>query len=480
MTAQRLRIGYVGVAFTTYYADEHNQFGRAIDGLRLLADELDFDLVAIDHGIPDLESAREVAAHLKGENLDFLLLQTAAVASGELLEPLAGIAPRLGIWGTPEPASSGPIQLHSLVAVNHYASIIRRYLSDRDIPYKWFFGHIEDPDLDRRLRVTIGALKGMKAMSTARIGWIGGNSPGFFNMQFNEDSLSERFGTTIGTHAISEIVERAKMVSDQDRSVVVRSAREMAVEVTAPDLGMDRNAQIYLALKQLIAEEGYDALAVQCWPSFQEDFNVAPCMAYSMLGSEDGFAVSCEGDVPGAVSMLLMNSMSSNFGSSTLLDLTALDTNKTAALLWHCGVTPRHFAGYNPVRWVDHVTLGRKSDSRYGVSGDLMIAAQPTTVAYAGDDFSEMFIATANVIDGDSPGYDGTRGWFSEFRLNDEPIELIDLVNTVIVRGHEHHYAVAQGNLMSELTEVAAWLGMRTVDPVPMKDHLQIEGVNVK
>ena len=252
----------------------------------------------------------------------------------------------------------------------------------------------------------------------------------------------------------------------------------MASEVTAPQLGMDRNAQIYLALKQLIDSEGYDALAVQCWPSFQDDFNVAPCMAYSMLGSEDGFAVSCEGDVPGAVSMLLMNSMSPHHGSATLLDLTALDSAHEAALMWHCGVTPRHFAREGEIRWVDHVTLGRKSDTRYGVSGDLVIEPQKTTIAYAGDDFSEMFVAGANVVDTDNPGFTGTRGWFSEFRLNGEPIALMDLVNTVIVRGHEHHYAVAQGDLVSELMEVAAWLGMRTTQPVPLRDHLQIEGVN--
>ena len=30
---RRLKVAYVGVAFGTYYADEHNQYGRAIGGL---------------------------------------------------------------------------------------------------------------------------------------------------------------------------------------------------------------------------------------------------------------------------------------------------------------------------------------------------------------------------------------------------------------------------------------------------------------
>ena len=475
---RRLKVAYVGVAFGTYYADEHNQYGRAIGGLQRLADEMDFDLVAIDSGVPDMETALEVAARLSAERVDFLMLQTAACASGELLEPLAEVAPRLGIWATPEPVLEGSIQLHSLVSANHYASIIRRYLRDRKIPYKWFFGHIDEPDTERRLRVTIRALQGIKTMASARIGWIGGISPGFYNMQFDEDSLQSRFGATIGTHSITDVVDIARAIDPHSAGSVVRAATDLATEVTASELGMDRNARVYLALGELIRREGYDALAVQCWPTFQEEYHMAPCMSYSLLGSEDGFAVSCEGDVPGAVTMLLMNAMSPTFGSSTLLDLTALDQSSDAALFWHCGVTPRHFGGDNGIRWVEHVTLGRKTDVSYGVSGDLMFAPQKTTIAYTGDEFTEMFIATADVVDTGKAGFHGTRGWFTNFRLNGEPIELDDLVNTAVVQGHEHHYAVAQGDLSSELAEVAAWLGMRTTRPVPLRDYLQIDGLN--
>ena len=477
-SGRRVKIGYVGVAFGSYYADEHDQYGRAIRGLQALADQMDFDLVAVDSGVPDMETAQQVAARLSEERIDFLLLQTAACASGELLEPLAEIAPRMGIWATPEPVLEGSIQLHSLVSASHYASIIRRYLTDRNIAYKWFYGHIDEPDVDRRLRITIRALQGIKAMASARIGWIGGISPGFYNMNFEEDRLQERFGVTIGRHSISEIVELARAIHPDSADSMVQTATDLATEVTAKPLGMDRNARVYLALGQLIQSEGYDALAVQCWPTFQEEYHMAPCMAYSLLGSEDGFAVSCEGDVPGAVTMLLMNSMSPVHGSSTLLDLTALDTASDAALFWHCGVTPRHFGGDNGIRWVEHVTLGRKSDVSYGVSGDLRFAPQQTTIAYAGDDFSEMFIATAEVIETGNAGFEGTRGWFSKFRLNGEPIELNDLVNTAVVQGHEHHFAVAQGDLSSELAEVAAWLGMRTTRAVPMQDYLQIDGLN--
>jgi len=76
-------------------------------------------------------------------------------------------------------------------------------------------------------------------------------------------------------------------------------------------------------------------------------------------------------------------------------------------------------------------------------------------------------------------GFDGTRGWFSNFSLNKEPVNLWDLINTLTVRGHEHHFAVGQGDVTSELMEFAAWKHMRLIERIPYVDYLQIEGVNV-
>ena len=148
-------------------------------------------------------------------------------------------------------------------------------------------------------------------------------------------------------------------------------------------------------------------------------------------------------------------------------------------LMWHCGVTPRHWANKEGVAWVDHTTLGRKSPTVYGVAGDLVFAPQETTLTYIGDDVTRLLVLSARVVERETKGFDGTRGWFSEFALNGEPISMPDLVNTLIVRGHEHHYAVGQGNVSSELLETAAWLKLQTVDRVPARDYLQVEGINV-
>ena len=480
MAKLKLRVGYLGTSLASYYASEYRQRERAIDGLQELADQLDFELVAVHDEVMSGEDSARAADYLREQSVDFLLVQTAACSMGEQLYPLLDAAPRIGLWATPDPELEGEIKLHSLLSTSHFASIVKRYLKHEDIPFKWFYGHVETAEFRRRFAVTVRALTAVKNVGRARIGWIGGLSPGFDGMVFDERLLRSRLGITVQSHELSDLVDRAKAYDPEPVGATVNDVRSAAaaVEVSEP-AAFDRVARLYLAMRDLAKEYDYDALAIQCWPNFQSLYRVAPCMAYSWLGSEDGVAVSCEGDLLGAASMYLLNLLTEGPGSSTLLDMTALDQDTDAMLMWHCGVTPRHFANRDGIRWVDHVTLGRKGDDGpYGVAGDQVFAAQGTSICYIGDDGASLLVLRADIVEREKKGFDGTRGWFSDFELNKQPIGMMDLINTLTVRGREHHYAVGQGDVTSELMEFAAWQNMRLVEAVPNVDYLQLEGTD--
>ena len=481
MAKAKLRVGFVGLSIRPYYASEYNQRERAITGLQQLAQEMNFDLLAVHEEIMDEDGAHRAAAYFKDAQVDFLMIQNSACSMGDQLLPLAHAAPRLGLWSTPDPAQEGEIKIHSLVSMSQYASILKRYFRDEDIPYKWFYDHVETEMFQTRFRITIKALSAIKNLQHARFGWIGGLSDGFHDMIFDERTLKHRLGVSVVSHELAEVVARAKGYEANLVQTTANEIRGAAREVTVSDnSAFDRVTRVYLALRDMARDGGYDALAVQCWSKFQQLYGIAPCMAYSWLGSEDTFAVSCEGDVPGSISMYLLNLLTGGKGSSTLLDMTALDPESGHLLMWHCGVSPRHFANKDGIRWVDHVTLGRKAtDGPYGVAGDQVFGEQDTTVSYVGDDGSSLLVLRSHISDRDVKGFDGTRGWFGAFELNKQPIALMELINTLTVRGHEHHFAVGQGDVTNELMEVAAWSKMRLIERIPYVDYVQLEGVNV-
>lgn len=476
MAKAKLRVGYVGTSIASYFASEYHQRERAINGLNALANEWEFDLVAIADEVMTVQAAEQAAERLKAERIDFLLLQTAGCSIGEQILPLARVAPHLGLWATPEPNSAGDIKLHSFVSMSHFASILTQTLEDEQIQFKWFYGHVETPEFQRSFKITIRALTAVKGMRNARIGWYGGLAPGFINMQFNPARLKDRLGVDIVSHPLRDLIERAR---GYDADPVQRTAREIysaARSVRVSDMAaFDRVTRLYLAMRDVTREFGYDALAISCWSEFQEIFRVAPCMAYGWMGSEDGIAVACEGDVYGAISMHLLNLLSELRGSSTLLDMAAIDSINPAALMWHCGVSPRHFANKDGIHWVDHVTLGRKSENRYGVAGDQVFAAHTATVSYVSRSGDTLLVVGAEIVERDGPGYDGTRGWFTDFRLNREPVTLQDLVHTLTIGGHPHHYAVGLGDVTRELIEFAAWTGISLIRKKRYTEYLDCD-----
>jgi hypothetical protein len=476
----KLKVGLVGVSLSSYYAEEWDQVPRAIRGLEALSQALDFELYAIPEVCLDDESARAASRELADAGVDFLMIQNSGCSTGEQIVALSEACGRLGLWSTPEPSFQGDMQFNSMVSMSMFASIVKRHLSHKDLPYKWFHGHADDARFLTRFEITIKALKAAKSLAEARVGWIGGLAPGFYNMGFDETEVKKNLGgARIFSHEISEVVAMAKSMGESQAAAIARDATAAASEVQVSEQAMVKSSRLYLALKELAAANNYTALAVECWPQFQAQFEMAPCMSYSWLGSEDGLAVACEGDVMGALGMQMLNALTGASGSSTMLDLAALEPEKNMAMFWHCGVSPRNFANQDGIKWVEHTTLGRKSDTKYGVAGDQVFGAQETTITYLGSSASQMLVLGAQIVDRpDVKGTDGTRGWFSEFTLNQEPIDPWDLLNTITVQGLEHHFCIGQGAVTSELMELAAWLKLPTIQRVPYKDYLQIEGIN--
>ena len=478
MPNRTLRIGFVGLSLSSYFAEKLGYRERSNEGLNQLSKEWNFELIPIHKALQSYEDSERAASTLREADLDFLLIQNSSISIGDQLIPLIDCAPRLGIWSLPDPSLDGQVQLHSLVALQEHASIIKRTLRTRNIPFKWFYDHVDSPIFLRRFGITVRALQGLLRLENSKIGSIGGVSPGFYNLEVDQEKILDRVGVSLFDHDMEELVSIAEMM---DESTVITQAnimRNAAVEVTVSNTEtFSRVTRVYLALKYLVEEHSYDALAVQCWSRIQELYGIVPCMAYSWLGSDDNFAVSCEGDVQGAISMLLLNELCDSNQSSTLLDLAAFDPNSPYLMMFHCGVTPRHFADENGIRWVDHVTLGRFSDEApVGVAGDLVFAPQPaTTLTYLGDNCSQILIARASIVSHENSGFDGTRGWFTDFELNKEPISNWDLFNSLIINGHEHHFAVGIGDVTDELMELACWKKLRLIKNIPYRDYLQSE-----
>jgi L-fucose isomerase-like protein len=468
-----VRIGYVGVHIATYYAEEHHQFSRAIAGLTELAAALDFQLVAREGGVMDAEAAAAVARELVDERLDLLIIETAACCMADAVLPFADSGIPLGIWATPEPRFDRDMQLNSFVTASMFASTLRRYYRDPR-PFKWFYGHVEEPWFRRRLEVTVGALKGRQALATSRVAWIGGLAPGFENLRFDQRDLHQRLGgARVLATELRATVDLALEVGDADAAIVAREMKEAARAVNVPDEYVDRNARLYLALRAICERDGANAVALQDWPEIQDVYDMSPLLALCWLAEHDGIPSAHEGDVLGALTMRMLAGVSGK--RPTIMDIAVVDVDREAALLWHCGGSPHSLADANGVTYEFHSTLGRKQRTGpWGAVVNQVLAPGDCTVAYLSDNVRSLWNLRGEVFaDPDRSGFDGDRGWIRGFRQADADIPARDLLETLMTTGQEHHHGFVHGDFSEELSELATWLDLREIEPLRYRDAMQ-------
>lgn len=477
-----LKIGLVGVTQANFAGGAAGTGGKeklfkdGVAGIKALAAELRVNLYAYPKLLINDADTMEACAVLEGEKVDFLLVHVTTFAAGEIIIRLAKHFPRLGIWALPEPATEGSVffdSINSFCGLNMYGGILSHYLKDEGIQYKWFYGNAEDARLLRRLTVTVRALSAVKKMRGAKVGLLGGIAPGFNDLYFDERIAQKRLGLNIQrNHEFSEIKQRAQAYTEAelaDAKAEALSGYTNCAAMSAECLEM--HARFYKAYRDFCRDGGYDALAISCWPKMQEEMNSLSCSIIGKL-NQNGIPAACEGDLPGAVSMLMQKYIAEQ--PTTLMDLSGIDESNHSVLMWHCGPSPECYAdAKGACLCVSRQPAGEGKISQRGMVIDMVFMPQPVTFMRITGEWDRMFLLNGDVLENQKPSLDGSRGWVGNLRLNRRPIDVMDLVNTILVHGMQHHYPMIAGDIAEELLEAAAWLGIAPLEAIPYENYLQ-------
>jgi L-fucose isomerase-like protein len=179
------------------------------------------------------------------------------------------------------------------------------YLKQLEKPYDAVFGPLQAGDgLTRALRfLRVAALK--RRLRRARIGMAGLRTRGMTEVAVNEIALKKVLGPRIVPTDMVALLNRARN-ADAALTVPVwnrvkQAAGHAQVEVQVSEEAGIGSSGFYIAIQELVQQEGLSAFAFGCYP----DYMGCACMAASLLADE-GVPVGCEGDANGAVAMLIL------------------------------------------------------------------------------------------------------------------------------------------------------------------------------
>ena len=480
---EKVKIGLISTSQLSFPGDKKSLFGASIKALEAMAVRMGFELCVISgNTLISPEDAESAVREAQARKVDLLLAQCTSFSAGFLAPILAKVKNAyLGLWAIEEGASEGVVPFNSFCSINMYSAIIGNYLRDHDIPFKWFYGNPGHELFDDRLEVTVRALTAIKNIRSAKVALIGGIAPGFDDLYFDERKLLKTFdGLKINRlHEFSEIKDRALRYKLPELEEVIRDMSKDAHSIhpkAAPLL--ETNARFYKAYKDFISENGYDGIAVSCWPKFQSDFNYSVCSVIAGL-NDDGIVAACEGDIPSAVSMLILKYLSDD--KTMLMDLSAFDESDETVLMWHCGPASKRFASDGKYDLgVNYHGLPHEegcAPNCCGVTRDMVFMPGHVTIARLAGEFDQMFLAEGDFIDREKKSFFGSRGWLENLMLNRESISVRCFINTILVQRFAHHYPIVYGDYSREISELAAWLNLRLVRKIPYEQYMQRESV---
>lgn len=471
---QKLTVGLVGAHMAGFLAEERGVWPHSVAALQELSEAWGFNLIAIDQMLTSGEEAERVCKELKAQNVDFTLIQSSSCALGDIMTGLAHLPGRLGLWALSEPNYEGVISLNSLTGCYMYAGILRTFLAKEKLRFKWFYGQPESQAFQKRLLITLQALEVLKGLRTAKIGVVGGISPGFYNVYHDAQAINQGLGTQIVECELEEVFARAKACDADQARETVKAMRAAATAIEVSSQWMDRTARVYLALHDLAVEGGWTALAIRCWPEFAEEMEgLGPCAALGWL-NETGLVAACEGDALAALSMLALSYAARE--PVTVMDLAAIFEDEGLVQMFHCGPSPNSLADERGTR----LTYQPLLDTEYlvetphaGVISDLVLAPGPATMIVLSKRADEMLLISADIVEGPTSGYIGSRAWLGNLRISGQPYTVWDLMETLMYHGLEHHFPLARGDFTDVFMELAAWAGIKVLQGLSYRDHLQ-------
>jgi len=180
----------------------------------------------------------------------------------------------------------------------------------------------------------------LKNFNGMRIAQVGMRPKAFCSVIFNEGELMQRFGLQIIPINLAVIIDKYNEILKENDTELEKGKQLLLSRYEMDDLTPPLLKKVYafvLLYQWLFETYSVQAVSAECWTAMQLAVGAMPCTAYSIL-ADMGYIISCESDLHGVISMVLLSCASLGkkipfFGEFTVRH----PDNANGELLWHCG-----------------------------------------------------------------------------------------------------------------------------------------------
>jgi L-fucose isomerase-like protein len=384
-------------------------------------------------------------------------------------DTVARVAKALGkpvlLWGPRDeaPLEDGMRLRDTQCGLFATGKVLRRF----NVPFTYITNcRVDDPVFERGFVNFVAAANVVKAFRSLRILQIGPRPSSFWTMICNEGELLERFGIELHPITIEDIKRASRKEAAKDSEALTEAINYIKTNLDAVDVSEEdirKIAALKVAMKNVAAQHGCTAIAIQCWSSLQDSIGIMPCLANAILTDEQ-IPVTCETDIHGAITSVMVQAATMNTSPTFFADLTIRHPeNENGELLFHCGNFPVSLSVEEKPKLRRHFLF---DDHAPGTHEGEIRGGEMTLARFDGDhgEYS-IFLGKAKGIEGPY-----TRGSYVWVEVNDWPLWEEKLVTGPYV----HHSVGIHANVIPALYEACKYIPGLTPDPVdPTEEEIR-------
>ncbi len=428
------------------------EWGRHIE--QLVRDDLqksDFHIFYPEAKIVDIPSLRDAIEECNNNNCQVLIALQPTTSDGRM-GPVLGQSSKAPVilWATPEKQEGEMVSACSLVGTHAFAAT----LAQLGHPFDFVYGMPGQSDVQQELEAAIYRSYAFTQLKGCNAGLVGYHAPGFIDMHVDPTSLRNNLGTELFHIGIKEFTDEVYAVRDEEAQKDAERLSQYSLacdpEISNSDILL--SSKYYLHIKKLFATMPLSALGVREWPEMSAEH--WPYLAMARLASE-GYAISCEGDVDGALSCLA--GYASGCGACYLSDW--LEHDEHHITLWHGGAAPFQLCQGNDDQVPPRISTFFNNKKPAVVDAELKVG-MPITLFRLWH-FNGQYLFTA--IEGETvqpkrrlKGTNGV-GRFDEVNVK-------DYFNSMLKLGFPHHPVIAEGHVKSHLYKLMDNLKIECID----------------
>jgi L-arabinose isomerase len=356
-----IKIGYMPLAHGTYWTffPKHLEVALALSATYKSYLSQFGTIVETGNLIDCPQRSLEARLLFQKEDVDVVVLTTVTYSTpDDIMLDLKRFSRPTIVWNTQ--ASSGIpdtmdfdawMMEHGVTGVPGLTNMLQR----QGIPYFLVSGHHTSERVSKEFHVCLGAVRAVKTIWGSRIGIFGHLYPGMIDFGYDPATFFTTFGVATVEILDQKVLEAFRAVDPLEVTTLERKLCQR-FEKDKDFVGEEfsHSVRLALAMRRVADELKLDGATVYCQMMWQHpEIGVVSCLGNSLL-AEAGLFTTCEGDVPTALSGLILGSFSS--GQSVFTEIWCNDFDNDQFLMGHSGMMNLKLfpEGSTPVRMSRH------------------------------------------------------------------------------------------------------------------------------